>query len=234
MTPTPHPLSDAQIAEFWPGADPAEIRPQFDALMAQMRLVWHRSFPRPHELFATVATEKARELPERVATLSAALAGLPEHWRQWQWMADAKPVFGEKYVRSVYGDNGHGMGRQAIAVVPADRYYFGTVADFIAAANPDTVGMLLAALKEAEAARDGPQPWQPIEPEGWFLYHAANEHTRIVYNGDKHEPMPHAEGPWKVEFQRLPHGGRLTGARGKTFREAWENACAAVAVREVA
>ncbi|MGX7874430.1 hypothetical protein ACVDG5_018210 [Mesorhizobium sp. ORM6] len=76
--------------------------------------------------------------------------------------------------------------------------------------------------------------WQPVEPEGWFLHSAANEHTRIIYNGDKHKPLPHANGPWKVEFQRLPYGGRLTGARGTTFREAWENACAAVAQREAA
>ncbi|WP_191126165.1 hypothetical protein [Mesorhizobium sp. B2-1-2] len=82
---------------------------------------------------------------------------------------------------------------------------------------------------EERRAFDG---WQPIEPEGWFLDRANHGHTRIVYNGDKHEPLPHAEGPWTVEFQRLPYGGRLTGARGKTFREAWENACAAVAWRE--
>lgn len=78
------------------------------------------------------------------------------------------------------------------------------------------------------------EPFMPEAPTGWFLYSAANEHTRIIYNGDKHEPLPHAEGAWKVEFQRLPYGGRLTGARGKTFREAWENACAAVAVRDAA
>lgn len=154
--PNTHALTDAEIAEFWPEMDTPEgreeIRKQFFALMAQLRVVWHRSFPRHHELFAQITSEKASELPERIANLKAALAGLPEHWRQWQWKADEKPVFGERYVRSVYGDNGHGFGRQAIAVVPADRHYFGTVADFIAAANPDTVSMLLARIDELEAA----------------------------------------------------------------------------------
>lgn len=150
-----HPLTDEAIAEFWPGDDPQMIRKQFDALMQQLQLVWHRSFPRHHELFATIAREKASEVPERVSNLTAALAGLPEHWRQWQWVADDKPVFGEKYVRSVYGDNGHGMGRQVVAAVPADKHYFGTLSDFIAAANPDTITMLLAERAELlRAARD--------------------------------------------------------------------------------
>lgn len=147
-------LTDAQIDEYWPGADHNEIRKQFAALMAQIGKVWHRSFPRHHELFAEIAAEKARELPERLAVLRAALEGLPDQWQQWQWMADAKPVFGEKYVRSVYGDNGHGMGRQVIAAVPADKHYFGTLSDFIAAANPDTIGMLLGELSRLQAEND--------------------------------------------------------------------------------
>lgn len=149
-----HPLSDDQIEEYWPGENPAEIRKQFDALMSQLRLVWHRSFPRHHELFAQVSADKAQELPVRIAALQTALDGLPDHWRQWQWYAVPKPVFGEREIRSVYGDNGHGMGRQVVAAVPADRHYFGTVADFIAAANPDTIQLLLSALaaKDAEIA----------------------------------------------------------------------------------
>ncbi|MER9524053.1 hypothetical protein NKI96_10755 [Mesorhizobium sp. M0292] len=91
--------------------------------------------------------------------------------------------------------------------------------------SPLRVFQRIEAALQSRAA----DPWQPVAPEGWFLYSAANEHTRIIYNGDKHEPLPHAEGPWRVAFQRLPHGGRLTDARGRTFREAWDNACAAVA-----
>ena len=149
-----HPLSDEQIAYFWPGQDPDEIRRQFAALMKQLGEAWHRSFPRHHGLFAEITADRAAELPERIAALKEAIAGLPEHWHQWQWKADAKPVFGERYVRSVYGDNGHGMGRQVVASVPADRFYFGTVADFIAAANPDTVTMLLAEIDRLKAENE--------------------------------------------------------------------------------
>ena len=147
-------LTDAQIDQYWPGQDHAEIRRQFLALMTQLSKVWHRKFPRHPELFAAIAAEKARDLPERLSMLRAALEGLPEHWQQWQWIADVKPVFGEKYVRSVYGDNGHGMGRQVIAAVPADKHYFGTLSDFIAAANPDTIGMLLGELSRLQAEND--------------------------------------------------------------------------------
>lgn len=149
-----HYLSDEMISEFWPEAKTAEdrdeLRKQFHALMAQLRRVWFRRLPRHHELFAQITAEKAKELPIRVAELEDALAGLPNHWHQYQWKADKKPVFGEKYIRSVYGDNGNGAGRQAIAVVPHQKEYFGTVADFIAAANPDTVTMLLARLRDLE------------------------------------------------------------------------------------
>ena len=149
-----HYLSDEMISEFWPEITTPEaredLRTQFKALMTQLGKVWHRSFPRHHELFAQITADRAKSLPHRIAELETALAGLPEHWWQWQWKADEKPVFGEKYVRSVYGDNGHGMGRQVVASVPADRHYFGTVADFIAAANPDTVTMLLARLRDLE------------------------------------------------------------------------------------
>jgi hypothetical protein len=171
-----HPLGDDQIEEYWPGENPAEIRKQFDALMSQLRLVWHRSFPRHHELFAQVSADKAQELPVRIAALQTALDGLPDHWRQWQWYAVPKPVFGERKIRSVYGDNGHGMGRQVVAAVPADRHYFGTVADFIAAANPDTIQLLLSALaaKDAEIAAlkkeaaDVVRPFAEMPLEGTF------------------------------------------------------------------
>lgn len=154
----PHPITNAHIAELWPEMDTpegrADVRRQFDALMAQIRNSSWKPFPRFPEAMAAVVVEKARTLPDRLNGVKAALAGLPEHWRQWQWMADEKPVFGERYVRSVFGDNGHGFGRQAIAVVPADKHYFGTVADFIAAANPDTVAMMVSRIERLEAEVD--------------------------------------------------------------------------------
>lgn len=150
----PHPLTDEQIAEFWPDSDPAEIRRQFDALMKQIATkAPHADFPRHHETMARVVAEKAKSLPQRMDNLRTAMDGLPPHWKQWQWTADPKQSFGEHYVRSVAGDNGHGMGRQAIASVPGGhKHYFGTLADFIAAANPDTIGMLLARIEELETA----------------------------------------------------------------------------------
>ncbi|MER9680791.1 hypothetical protein NKJ23_15865 [Mesorhizobium sp. M0184] len=149
-SPEHHPLTDETIAAYWPDVDTDEgrneIRRQFDALMEQVRLTKRQPFPIHPEVMAPVIGEKARTLPDRLNGLKAALAGLPEHWLQWQWAADAKQSFGEKYVR-VIGDNGLGMGRQWIAAVPADKHYFGTLAEYIAAANPDTIRMLIAAYE---------------------------------------------------------------------------------------
>lgn len=90
-------------------------------------------------------------------------------------------------------------------------------------------------LRESIAALgDKLEPWVPEPPAGWFLNRAAHEHTPIIFNGDTHKPVLHSEGPWLVEFQRLPHGGWLTEGRGRTFGEAWERACAAVARRAAA
>lgn len=155
-----HPLTDAFIDERWPILATPEgreiIRRQFDALMEQINNSPWKPFPRFPDAMAEVVVEKARTLPDRINGLKAALAGLPEHWRQWQWSADPKPVFGERLIRSlIVGDNGHGFGRQWIASVNhTSKSYVGTLADFIAAANPDTVSMLLAYIEQLEAERD--------------------------------------------------------------------------------
>ena len=74
----------------------------------------------------------------------------------------------------------------------------------------------------------------PLEaPNGWFLYHAKHEHTSIVTTADFHEPLPHAEGPWIVGFQKYPKGGLLTEARGHSLEEAWEKASQRVAQYEL-
>jgi hypothetical protein len=153
-----HPLTDAWIADNYPEAEPETIRRQFDALMKQIELSSWKPFPRFPEVMARVVTEKARTLPDRVNGLLAALAGLPEHWRQWQWGADTKQSFGSKYVR-VLGDSGMGMGVQYIADTPGgDPQYFGKLAEFIAAANPDTIGMLLAERAEMLKAAEPKAP----------------------------------------------------------------------------
>lgn len=65
----------------------------------------------------------------------------------------------------------------------------------------------------------------PLEaPNGWFLHHAAHEHTPIIFNTDFHEPVRKDGGPWVVEFQKYPKGGRLTAGRGNSLEEAWHNA----------
>lgn len=61
-------------------------------------------------------------------------------------------------------------------------------------------------------------------PVGWFLLSAKHEHTEVKYKGDIHEPLPHKEGPFLVEFQKYPEGGRRTAARGHTLWEAWKKA----------
>lgn len=91
-----------------------------------------------------------------------------------------------------------------------------------------TTGQLLSIAKEGRL-----MPLAELTaPNGWFLHRAAHEHTSIVYGGDKHEPLPHADGPWIVEFQRYPSGGLLTKGRGHTLTDAWQNACAAVLVTD--
>ena len=69
------------------------------------------------------------------------------------------------------------------------------------------------------------------EQPGWFLLEARHDHTPIIYKGETHQPVTSQEGAWCVEFQKLPHGGLRTAARGHTLASAWSNAVAAVARR---
>jgi hypothetical protein len=101
------------------------------------------------ELKARIDAAKARPLAERIDDIKTAIAGLPEHWSQYQWVADQKHAFGDKRIRTICGDDGYGQGRQWIATVPGDNS-FGTLADYVAAANPDTVQMLLDRIAELE------------------------------------------------------------------------------------
>lgn len=65
----------------------------------------------------------------------------------------------------------------------------------------------------------------PLEaPNGWFLYRAEHQHTAIMYREDHHEPLPHKDGPWLVQFQKYPKGGLLTEGRGHSLEEAWSKA----------
>jgi hypothetical protein len=193
----PHPLTDAWIADNYPEAEPETIRRQFDALMKQIELSSWKPFPRFPEVMARVVVEKARTLPDRVNGLLAALAGLPEHWRQWQWAADTKQSFGSKYVR-VLGDSGAGMGVQYIADTPGGHpEYFGKLAEFIAAANPDTIGMLLAERAEMLKAAE---PKAPL-PDDFTTHQAVWRNALVIARlQEKNDPDFSDEGYWTHEL----------------------------------
>lgn len=75
--------------------------------------------------------------------------GVPAHVQSSGWYA-ARQWAGE---RTVYADNFRGMGRQAVASICSDNgRYFGTLADYIAAACPRTVLRLLDRIEELEKA----------------------------------------------------------------------------------
>lgn len=71
-----------------------------------------------------------------------------------------------------------------------------------------------------------------VEPEGWYLDSAMHLHECHQYADQTVVPLPHAEGPWIVLFQKLHNGGCLTHGRGHNLCEAWENAVKAVAERQ--
>lgn len=66
--------------------------------------------------------------------------------------------------------------------------------------------------------------WPLEAPNGWFLHKMEHQHTDVRYVGDIHEPLPHADGAWMVQFQKYPNGGYLIEARGHSMSEAWINA----------
>jgi hypothetical protein len=79
--------------------------------------------------------------------LFAVIASVPRHLLKRGWYTTAKPVFGS---HSIYADDFMGMGRQAIASVPADKSYFGGLAQFIARFDPPTVKTILQRMCFAE------------------------------------------------------------------------------------
>lgn len=93
------------------------------------------------------ATPLLCPMPDR-ALLRTLAAGVPAHIQSSGWYA-ARQWDG---MRSVYADNFRGMGRQAIASICSDSgRYFGTLADYIAAACPRTMLRLLDRIDELEA-----------------------------------------------------------------------------------
>ncbi|WP_417261646.1 hypothetical protein [Celeribacter sp.] len=97
----------------------------------------------------SVLDKKNEGLAPRVKRITSAMGKFSDSFKKYQWEADVKQVFGEKYVRTVAGDNGRGMGRQYIATTP---HHIDGLAEYIAAANPDTVSMLISELAEMKEA----------------------------------------------------------------------------------
>lgn len=148
MSAAPPTISDAWIAERWPDEDPTEIRRRFDALMEKLGETPWRGVPCFPELMANVLASAARLPEQRIADLANALNNVPEHLRSYEWFAGDRPAFG---VHFVYGDDGHGMGKQAIANCPGGKGF--NLAPFIAAASPKNVASLLAELAELRATK---------------------------------------------------------------------------------
>lgn len=74
-------------------------------------------------------------MPDR-ALLRQLAEGVPKHVQASGWYASRQ----RDEMRSVYADNFRGSGRQAIASICSDNgRYFGTLADYIAAACPRTM-----------------------------------------------------------------------------------------------
>lgn len=145
MTQAPQ-ISDTWIAERWPNQDPAEVRRRFNALMNKLGETPWRGMPNFPEVMQPVLAWAAMKPAERIETLAIALADVPDHFRDYLYTAE-KPMFGEQRVKveSVVGNDGHGMGRQAVAITPYVKGY--NIARWIAAASPGNVGALLGELR---------------------------------------------------------------------------------------
>lgn len=61
-----------------------------------------------------------------------------------------------------------------------------------------------------------------IIPEGWFLWGLYHQHSRIIYEGQVHEPFSqerNGQEPWCANIQHVK-GGRMKQGTGATPREA--------------
>jgi chromosome segregation ATPase len=130
-----------------------------------------REVPKFPEHMEQVLASKREDLPPRVARVLSAMEKLPEYFRRYQWAADTKSVFGEKFVRTVAGDNGRGTGRQWIATTP---HHIDGLAEYIAAASPDTFALLISE-RDAATARVA-----ELEAERGKLREALERTTRAL------------------------------------------------------
>lgn len=124
----------------------AALREKLEAAEAEVQRLTDNSNRFP-DLMARILAAKGEPLEPRIERVIAAMQTLRADLMRYQWDADQRPLFGEKRV-AVSGNNGLGTGRQYVADTPN---HIDGLADYIAAANPDTVAMPIAALTEARA-----------------------------------------------------------------------------------
>lgn len=79
--------------------------------------------------------------------LKALALSVPAHIVNYGFELGQRPVGGDWFL---YSDNGRGMGRQHIAVIPAGKWYFGGLPQYMAAAHPAEILRLYARLEAAE------------------------------------------------------------------------------------
>lgn len=146
----PPALSDGWIKAKWPEADINDVKRRFDALMDKLGDEPWRGIPRFPDVMVKVLTWAALLPVQRIEILAETLATIPDSLRGYRWVAE-KPYFCEQRVKYEYvvGDNGHGMGRQAIATTPYIKGY--NLANWVAAASPGNVGALLNHLTTLQA-----------------------------------------------------------------------------------
>lgn len=176
----PPSISDEWIIARWPDEDVPKIRRRWDALMNKIGETPWRGIPRYPEVMVPVLAWAAMLPKDRIEHLVNALAQMPEHFRNYLFVAE-KPAFGEQRVKteSVCGDDGHGMGRQAVAITPYIKGY--NIAPWIAAASPGNVGALLGEMSAQVttiAERDATIARLEADAGGWIVGNANADRWR--------------------------------------------------------
>lgn len=192
-------ISDEWIAERWPDQDPAEVRRRFDALMDKLGETPWRGMPHFPEVMQPVLAWAAMLPRERIELLTAALAEVPEHLREQPWVA-TRPSWGQQSVKfeNVHGDNGHGMGRQAVASTPYVKGY--NLAPWIAAASPGNVAALLAELERLSASQIVPGVLKCVKCD--FRLIKTTLTPSGAYADEKPDTCPNCDVPmWKVTWK---------------------------------
>lgn len=136
------------IAASAPAQPLADGAKQWEPMTDQQRARWNQTGLFPVERWDLGGDSTPLVCPtpthEELRSLAAAV---PEHIQLSGWYI-GKPAFGHHYL---YADNFSGMGRQWVCDFPADKSYFGGLAEYVAAVHPRTVIHFLDRIAELEA-----------------------------------------------------------------------------------